>query len=254
MFNYQGKKVLITGAASGIGREMALLFAQYGAHVYIVDAQKETADSLALHIQSLQQQAEAIECNVADYEQVKKVASQIEQVDILINNAGVAHLGTILDCEPEDLDRVLNINVKGYYHFIKAVLPKMIAQKAGVILNIASVSALVGIPERFAYSTSKGAVIALTQSVAKDFVAQGIRCNSISPARVHSPFVDGYLERMYPNNKEEMFEKLSKTQPIGRMAQPKEIAQLALYLCSDEASFITGTDYPIDGGFVKLNN
>jgi NAD(P)-dependent dehydrogenase (short-subunit alcohol dehydrogenase family) len=119
---------------------------------------------------------------------------------------------------------------------------------------MASVAALVGIPDRFAYSTTKGAVIAMTQSVAKDYLKEGIRCNSISPARVHTPFVDGFLKANYPGKEQEMFEKLSKTQPIGRMATPLEIAYLALYLCSEEASFITGCDYPIDGGFVKLNN
>jgi 2-keto-3-deoxy-L-fuconate dehydrogenase len=254
MFSLQNKKVAITGAASGIGKEMALLFAQQGAWVHVLDQNTNTTNEVVEHIQKTGGKASAHTCNVANYEQVVLVFETIKNVDILVNNAGVAHVGTILDCDPEQLDHVLTINVKGYYHTIKAALPAMIAQGAGVILNIASVSALVGIPERFAYSTSKGAVIALTQSVAKDFVKKGIRCNSISPARVHTPFVDGYLEKLYPNNKDEMFERLSQTQPIGRMAKPVEIAQLALYLCSDEASFLTGTDYPIDGGFVKLNN
>jgi NAD(P)-dependent dehydrogenase (short-subunit alcohol dehydrogenase family) len=134
-----------------------------------------------------------------------------------------------------------------------AAMPHMKQKKSGVILNIASVASTVGIADRFAYSMTKGAVLTMTLSVAKDYVKEGIRCNSISPGRVHTPFVDGFLKANYPGKEEEMFEKLSKTQPIGRMAKPEEIANLALYLCSDEASFITGTDYPIDGGFIKLN-
>ena len=172
----------------------------------------------------------------------------------MVNNAGIAHIGNLENTKSEDLDRIYETNIKGYFNCMQAAILKMKPQHSGVILNMASVSALVGIQDRFAYSMSKGAVLAMTLSVAKDYINEGIRCNSISPARVHTPFVDGYLNKTYPNNKEEMFEKLSKTQPIGRMAKPTEIAALALYLCSDEASFITGCDYPIDGGFVKLNN
>ena len=133
------------------------------------------------------------------------------------------------------------------------VIPHL-KQQGGVILNLASVASLVGIPDRFAYSTTKGAIVGITLSVAKDYLAHNIRCNSVSPARVHTPFVDGFIAKNYPGKEAEMFEKLSKTQPIGRMAQPKEIAYLVLYLCSEEASFITGCDYPIDGGFTRLNN
>jgi NAD(P)-dependent dehydrogenase (short-subunit alcohol dehydrogenase family) len=127
-------------------------------------------------------------------------------------------------------------------------------EKGGAILNIASIASSVGIPDRFAYSMTKGAVVGMTLSTAKDYINNNIRCNCISPARVHTPFVDGFIAKNYPGKEKEMFEKLSKTQPIGRMAQPEEIANLVLYLCSDEASFITGCDYPIDGGFIKLNN
>ena len=135
-----------------------------------------------------------------------------------------------------------------------AAIPQFRNSGGGVIVNMASIAALVGIPDRFVYSTTKGAIIAMTLSVAKDYISENIRCNSISPARVHTPFVDGFISKNYPGQEKIMFEKLSKTQPIGRMAKPEEIAALALYLCSDEASFITGCDYPIDGGFVKLNN
>ena len=135
-----------------------------------------------------------------------------------------------------------------------AVIKQMKAQGGGVILNVASIAATVGIPDRFAYSMSKGAVLTMTLSVAKDYINDNIRVNCISPARVHTPFVDGFLQKNYPGREQEMFEKLSKTQPIGRMAKPDEVAWLSLYLCSEQAGFITGCDYPIDGGFIKLNN
>jgi NAD(P)-dependent dehydrogenase (short-subunit alcohol dehydrogenase family) len=175
-------------------------------------------------------------------------------IDILINNAGIGHIGTAENTSPEDFDKIFTINVKGYYHMIHTVIPLMKSRNKGFILNIASVAATVGIAERFAYSVSKGAVSAMTRSVAKDFIKQGIRCNSISPGRVHTPFVDGYISKTYPGREKEIFEQLAKTQPIGRMGEPKEIAHLALYLCSDEASFVTGTDFPIDGGFITLNS
>ena len=178
----------------------------------------------------------------------------IGKLDILVNNAGISNIGRADTTSEEDFDRVYQVNVKGVYNCLFAAIPLMKANGGGVILNLGSVAALVGLNDRFAYSTSKGAVHAMTLSVAKDYLQDNIRCNSISPARVHTPFVDGFLAKNYPGQEEEMFQKLSKTQPIGRMAKPEEIANLILYLCSDEASFITGTDYPIDGGFVKLNS
>lgn len=254
MFDYKGKTVLITGAGSGIGRSMAILFAQAGAKILLADLNVQASLEVQEMIINNGGEADYLSINVADAESVATSFSAINKLDVLINNAGIAHIGTIETTHTTDLERVFSVNVFGYFNMMKAAIPIFKKQKGGVILNIASVSALVGIPERFAYSTSKGAVMAMTLSVAKDYINEGIRCNSVSPARVHSPFVESYLEKNYPDNKEEMFEKLSKTQPIGRMAKPDEIANLALYLCSDEASFITGCDYCIDGGFVKLNN
>ena len=176
------------------------------------------------------------------------------KIDILVNSAGVSHIGKAGNTREEDFDRLYSINVKGLYNCLFAAIPVMQENNGGVILNLSSIAAIVGIPDRFAYSMTKGAVAAMTISVARDYLADHIRCNCISPARVHTAFVDGFLAKNYPGNEAEMFEKLSKTQPIGRMANPEEIAHLILYLCSDEASFITGCDYPIDGGFVKLNN
>jgi NAD(P)-dependent dehydrogenase (short-subunit alcohol dehydrogenase family) len=196
----------------------------------------------------------AYSCDVSNQETVEEVFASIGDFNILVNNAGIAHIGNIENTSQADFERIYNVNVKGAYNCLKAAIPVMKNKGGGTILNMASIAALVGIPDRFAYSMSKGALQAMTLSIARDYLHQNIRCNSISPARVHTPFVDGFINKNYPGKEAEMFEKLSKTQPIGRMARPEEIAALALYLCAEEASFITGCDYPIDGGFVKLNN
>lgn len=234
MFSLKDKVAVVTGGASGIGKAIATVFAENGATVKILDL------------------AEGV--NVSVQSEVDKAINAIGKIDILVNSAGIAHIGNLEKTSESDFDRVYNVNVKGTYNTMRAVVPIMKQQGGGVILNIASVAGTVGIPDRFAYSMSKGAVMSMTLSVAKDFIKDGIRCNSISPGRVHTPFVDGFIKTNYPGKEQEMFEKLSKTQPIGRMATPNEVAYLALYLCSEEASFITGTDYPIDGGFIKLNN
>ncbi|MEY3957029.1 MAG: hypothetical protein RLZ73_1485, partial [Bacteroidota bacterium] len=192
--------------------------------------------------------------DITNIDSVQAIAIELGSIDILVNNAGIPQIGNLEKTSPSDFQIIFDVNVKGAYHCMYAFIPGMIQQKSGVILNMASVAASVGIPDRFGYSMTKGAIKSMTQSVAKDYIHQGIRCNCISPGRVHTPFVDGFIAKNYPNNQEEMFAKLSATQPIGRMAQPQEIAHLALYLCSDEAAFITGCDYPIDGGFIYLNN
>jgi NAD(P)-dependent dehydrogenase (short-subunit alcohol dehydrogenase family) len=192
--------------------------------------------------------------DITNIDSVQAIADELGSIDILVNNAGIPQIGNLEKTSPSDFQNIFDVNVKGAYHCMYAFIPGMIQQKSGVILNMASVAASVGIPDRFGYSMTKGAIKSMTQSVAKDYIHQGIRCNCISPGRVHTPFVDGFIAKNYPDNQEEMFAKLSATQPIGRMAQPQEIAHLALYLCSDEAAFITGCDYPIDGGFIYLNN
>jgi 2-keto-3-deoxy-L-fuconate dehydrogenase len=254
MFRLDHKIAAVTGGGSGIGRAISLLFAQQGATVHVIELNAEAATEVVETIKAAAGQATAHACNIADHAQVQAVFAKIGPLDILVNNAGIAHVGNLEKTEPADLERIINVNIKGVYNCLYAVVPSMKAQGGGVILNMASIAALVGIPDRFAYSMSKGAVIAMTQALAKDYLKANIRCNSISPARVHTPFVNGFLAQNYPGQEAEMFNKLSATQPIGRMAKPEEIAALALYLCSDEASFITGCDYPIDGGFVKLNN
>ena len=253
MFNLEGKSALITGGGSGIGQAIAFLFAKQGAVVHIIELNAGAAKATADHIESDGGKAFTYGTDVSSQGQVKDTFSATGKIDILVNNAGIAHIGTIETTSEEEFTKIFNVNVKGMYNCMQAAIPVMKANNGGVILNMASIAALVGIPERFAYSMSKGAVYAMTLSVAKDYLKYNIRCNSISPARVHTPFVDGFIEKIYPDNKEEIFEKLSKSQPIGRMGKPEEVAALALYLCSDEAGFITGNDYPLDGGFVKLN-
>jgi len=254
LFSLQNKLAIVTGAGSGIGKAVALLFAQQGATVHLVDINKEAATATADEIKQNNGNAVVHICNVVNQQEVKDIFQQTGIIDILVNSAGISHIGKADTTTEEDFDRVYQVNVKGIYNCLHEALPLMKQKGKGVILNMASIANNVGLPDRFAYSMSKGAVYAMTLSVAKDYINEGIRCNCISPARVHTPFVDGFLKKNYPGREEEMFDKLSKTQPIGRMAQPQEIAYLILYLCSDEASFITGCDYPIDGGFIKLNN
>ena len=253
MFSLKNKKAVITGAGSGIGKAMAILFAKQGAEVHIIELTEESSKSVFDEIRIDNGNVYAHICNVSNQKEVVKVFEKIGVHNILINNAGIAHIGKAGTTSEEDFDRVINVNVKGVYNCIYASVPLMKKNGEGVIINMASVASWCGLSDRFVYSTAKGAVAAMTLSVAKDYIGDNIRCNSISPARVHTPFVDGFLQKNYPGREKEMFEKLSKTQPIGRMAKPEEVAALALYLCSDEASFITGTDYPIDGGFLKLN-
>jgi 2-keto-3-deoxy-L-fuconate dehydrogenase len=254
MFSLENKIAVITGSGSGIGKAIAKLFANQGAVVHILEWNTDTANETADEIKKDNGKAVVHKCNVADQKEVLAIFENIGRINILVNNAGIAHIGKADNTKEEDFDKVIAVNVKGVYNCIHAAIPQLRKANGGCIINMASIAAQVGIPDRFVYSTAKGAVMAMTLSVAKDYLNENIRCNSISPARVHTPFVDGFLKNNYPGKEAEMFEKLSKTQPIGRMGTPDEIAALALYLCSDEASFITGCDYLIDGGFVKLNN
>ena len=247
---------MITGAGSGIGRAIAFKFAQNGAVVRIVDVNENEAETVANEILTTGGSATPHQCDVTRHAQVVSAFQEIakqSRIDILVNNAGVSHVGTVETTGEVDFDRVMNVNVKGYYNCIYASIPEMKARNAGVILNMASIAGSAGLAERFAYSTSKGAVIAMTYSVARDYLAYNIRCNCISPARVHTPLVDGYLHTNYPDGEKEMFHRLSAAQPIGRMGKPEEVASLALFLCSDAAAFITGVDYPLDGGFMNLH-
>jgi NAD(P)-dependent dehydrogenase (short-subunit alcohol dehydrogenase family) len=254
MFQLTEKVAVVTGGGSGIGKAVALLFARQGAEVHVVDLNDEACHATVAEIKKDNGKAIAQVCDVTNQQQVKEIFNKIGKVEILVNSAGVSHVGNVENTAESDLDRLYNVNVKGVYNCLQSAVSIMKQNRSGVILNLASIANNVGLADRFAYSMSKGAVYAMTLSVARDYINEGIRCNCISPARVHTPFVDGFIKKNYPGKEEEMFQKLSKSQPIGRMAKPEEIANLILYLCSDEASFITGCDYPIDGGFIKLNN
>lgn len=254
MFSLEHKTALVTGGGSGIGKGIALLFAKQGAFVHVLELNAESAGETVQEIQTTNGKAMAHACNVADQASVKNIMDAIGPFDILVNCAGIAHIGKADTTSEADFDRIYQVNIKGTYNCLHEAIPVFKAQKKGVILNVASIAALVGISDRFAYSMSKGAVYAMTLSVAKDYLKDNIRCNSISPARVHTPFVDGFIAKNYPGKEAEMFDKLSQSQPIGRMGSVEEVAALSLYLCSDEAGFITGNDYPIDGGFIKLNS
>lgn len=253
MFSLKGKSAVITGGGSGIGRAIAILFAEQGAHVHILELNSESGTSVAGEITAKGGQASSHSCDVSDQTKVVSLFKDIKRIDILVNNAGIAHVGKADTTSADDFDRVYNVNVKGAYNCLYAAIPIMRQNGGGAILNLASIAAIVGLSDRFAYSMSKGAIYAMTLSVAKDYLSDNIRCNSVSPARVHTPFVDGFITKNYPGKEDEIFEKLSNSQPIGRMAKPEEVATMALYLCSDEASFLTGCDYPVDGGFIKLN-
>ncbi len=254
MFSLENKTAIVTGAGSGIGRAVALTFAAAKATVYAADLNTENTEKTVHEIKAGGGKAFPMICDVSNQEEVITAFQAVGEIDILVNSAGISHIGKADTTSSADFERVFRVNVQGVYNCLYAAVPMMKARGGGVILNMASIAAVIGLPDRFAYSMSKGAVYAMTMSVAKDYIHDNIRCNSISPARVHTPFVDGFLAKNYPGQEQEMFEKLSKTQPIGRMATPDEISKLILYLCSDEASFITGNDYPIDGGFIKLNN
>ena len=249
--DFKDKVTIITGGGSGIGEAMCKHFADKDAKVIILDNNEAEGRRV-----SQENKSDFINCDISDEDSVDDAFKQIEnnygRIDILINNAGIAHIGKITETNPEDFDRIIKINVRGAYLCTRASINSMIKNNKGCILNMASVASNLGIPDRFAYSTSKGAVYTMTLSVARDYVDQGIRCNCICPARVHTPFVDNYLKNNYPGEEKEMFAKLEATQPIGRMAKPEEIAALAGYICSDEAAFVTGSAFDIDGGFTLL--
>lgn len=254
-FRLDGKVAVVTGGGSGIGKAIALRFAAGGATVRTLDISQKDAEATSQEIIAKGGTASAHACDVTDQSKVMATFGELtrtERIHILVNNAGISQIGTIESTSEEDFDRIFRVNVKGYFHCIRACIGHMKANGGGVVLNMASIAGSAGLADRFGYSATKGAVIAMTFSVARDYLAHNVRCNCISPARVHTPFVDGYLKKTYPGREEEMFKVLSKAQPIGRMGEPEEVASLALYLCSDAASFITGLDCPLDGGFFNL--
>lgn len=257
MGRLEDKTAIVTGGASGIGKAISHCFAREGANVALLDVDTGAAEDTVGEIEEEGGTGTFFECDVSAHDSVhdtfQAVVETFGGIEVLINNAGIAHVGTVEETTEDDLDRLYEVNVKGVYNCLQAGVQAM-KKEGGAIVNIASVASTVGIPERFAYSMTKGAVLTMTYSVACDYVDQGIRCNAVSPARIHTPFVDGFLEENYPDREEEMFEQLSQTQPIGRMGTPEEVAELCLYLSSDEADFVTGSNFSIDGGFTTLKD
>lgn len=255
-FSLHDKTAIITGGGRGIGEAITRRFAASGALVHVFDVNREEGEAVVRQITEDGHRAVFHACDISRHDETVDAINRIAEagaIDILVNNAAIAHVGNVEATTEADLDRLYRVNIKGVYNCLYAVIPHMKKNGGGCILNMASVASVVAVADRFAYSMTKGAVLTMTYSVAKDYLAHNIRCNSISPARIHTPFVDGYLAQNYPGQETEMFARLAATQPIGRMGTPDEVAHLALFLCSDEAGFITGTNYPIDGGFITLN-
>lgn len=255
MATLSNRCAIVTGGSSGIGAAIVRRFAEAEAAVAVLDVNEQGARQVVAEVDEAGGTAAFFACDVGDQNAVDRAfdaaADRFGSLDAVVNNAGVSHVGTVETTTEADLDRIYRVNVKGVYNGLRAAVRHM-KSRGGCIVNMASIVSTAGIPDRFAYSMSKGAVLTMTYSVACDYLQAGIRCNSIAPARVHTPFVDDFLAENYPGEEQAMFDRLSATQPIGRMGTPEEVAELALYLCSDAASFVTGTNFPIDGGFLSL--
>jgi len=250
-FCLQGKVAAITGAGSGIGAAVARLFGQRGAQVAVLELDAATGSRVAAEMRSKGSDAEFVPCDVTQEAAVgtafARVVERFGKLDILVNNAGIGHVGTVATTTEADFDRLYAVNVKGVFLCTKHAIAHLITTH-GVICNLASIASLIGIADRFAYSMTKGAVLTMTKSVALDYMQHGVRCNCICPARIHTPFVDGYLAKNYPGHEAEMFAQLAAYQPMGRMGTPEEVAEMALFLCSDASRFVTGQALPLDGG------
>jgi NAD(P)-dependent dehydrogenase (short-subunit alcohol dehydrogenase family) len=255
VFRLDKKIAFATGAGSGIGEQLARLFAHQGAHVVLADISAQAVERVADEIRAAGGSTRTQHLDVAEESQVKaaieRVAATEGRLDILVNNAGISHVGSILETSLEDWEGVMRVNARGVFLCAREGVRQMLAQSpaGGVIINISSVAAMIGIERRLPYCASKGAVLALTRSIAIDFATRGIRCNAICPGTVQTPFVEGYLARNFAGHEDDVRQQLHARQPIGRMGLPEEIAHAALYLASDEAAFVTGSALVIDGGW-----
>jgi len=245
-FRLEGKHALVTGGASGIGEATCKELARAGAVVTIADINLEAAQALAATLPG----ARAAHVDVTREQSVEAAAAHLKRLDILVNNAGIAHVGDIAHVEPDDFDRLMEVNVKSVYLVTRALLPLLLKSR-GSIVNIGSVAGLVGIKQRFAYCTTKGAVIAMTRQLAVEYPKE-LRVNCICPGTVHTPFVEGYLEKYHAHEKDKIRAELNARQPMGRMGKPEEVAAMVRYICSDEAEFMTGSLLTIDGGWTAM--
>jgi NAD(P)-dependent dehydrogenase (short-subunit alcohol dehydrogenase family) len=254
-FNLEGKTAIVTGVGAGVGRSIAWMLAEHNARVMALDLEPGPAEETAAGIRASGGAAHAFACDVGDDSQVRRIFDQIAAqhngIQLLVNNAGLSHAGTVETTTTDAFDQLYRVNVRGVFHCLQAAVRHMAAGGGGSIVNMGSIASLIGLEERFAYGMSKGALLAMTKSIAVDYVKRNIRCNCVCPSRIHTPFVDNFLARDYPGREAEMFAKLSGYQPMGRMGKPVEVAALVLYLLSDEANFITGQAYPIDGGVLR---
>jgi NAD(P)-dependent dehydrogenase (short-subunit alcohol dehydrogenase family) len=252
MFRLDGKNALVTGAGSGIGAAIAVTLGTAGARVFATDIDLAAASATADRIDAAGGRADAVALDVTNEAAAIALAAQVAQqtgaLDVLVNNAGIGHVGTLLAASGADLDRLYQVNVRGVFNVCKAFMPAMIARRRGSVVNMASVGGTVGIRDRLAYCTTKFAVVGLTKSMALDHAADGVRINCICPGRVETPFVAARL-REYPDP-ERAYREMSSSQSLGRMGRPEEVAAAALYLASDEAAFVTGSALMIDGGWV----
>lgn len=248
-FRLDGRHALVTGGASGIGKATVEELIRAGAFVWIADINIAAAEALAGRLSS----AQVLHLDVTSIDSIAAAAKHIVQLDILVNNAGIGHVGSIETTEPEDFDKLIDVNVRSVYLVTRGFLPLLLqsdngAGRTGSIINIASVAGLVGIKQRFAYCTTKGAVIAMTRQLAVEY-PKTLRVNAICPGTVETPFVEGYLEKFHQHNKEEVRAQLRARQPLGRLGRPEEIASMVRYLASDEAAFVNGALFNIDGGW-----
>jgi 2-keto-3-deoxy-L-fuconate dehydrogenase len=242
-FRLDGKVALVTGGASGIGEATCKELARAGASVIVADINLEAAEKLAASLPH----AKAVRMDVTNIESIDRAASLLDRLDILVNNAGIAHVGDIAHVEPADFDRMMTVNVKSVYLVTRALLPLLLKVR-GSIVNIGSVAGQVGIKQRFAYCTTKGAVLAMSRQLAVEYPKE-LRVNCICPGTVQTPFVEGYLDKYHAHEKEKIRAELNARQPIGRVGKPEEIASLIRYVCSEEAEFMTGSLLAIDGGW-----
>jgi 2-keto-3-deoxy-L-fuconate dehydrogenase len=251
MFRLDGKTALVTGAASGIGEAIANALAAAGATVYVADRDAVNGERVAGAIRQADQHAEFVSLDVTREDDCERAASGVarrhEALDVLVNNAGIGHVGTVVSTAGADMDRLYAVNVRGVFNVTKAFIGPMLARKSGVIINIASIGGVLGIRDRLAYVTTKSAVVGLTKAMAMDHATDGIRVNCVCPGRVETPFVKARIKE-YPDP-EAAYREMADSQAIGRMGRPEEIAAAVLYLASDEAAFITGTPLLIDGGW-----